>query len=198
MFVFTVKSKKIKLFLLFFISIIAIIIGVSIFRSQHNSEEGIPEKYSTCAKTNEDRVNFLSQFGLQVNCEPLEKQKITIPETFNAVYEKYNEIQKKQGMDLEKYKGKACVRYTYQVLNYKNISEGVRANILVYNNKAIAGDICSVELGGFMHSFLEQTGTSNNSTEVKPSIAINNDEPIKSTFNPTLEPDPRMPNAPVD
>ena len=94
MFVFTVKSKKIKLFLLFFISIIAIIIGVSIFRSQHHSEEGIPEKYSTCAKTNEDRVNFLSQFGWQVNCEPLEMQKVTVPETFNAVYEKYNEIQK--------------------------------------------------------------------------------------------------------
>ena len=62
-------------------------------------------------------------------------------------------MQKKQGLDLEKYKGKTAKRYSYVVTNYPGVPEGVRANMVVYNDKIIAGDICSLELDGFMHGF---------------------------------------------
>lgn len=122
-------------------------------------------KLSTSVKSNEDRVNFLSQFGWEVNPEPLEIVDVNIPETFNATYENYNAIQKKQGLDLSKYKGKTCTRFTYQVLNHKDSPRGTRANILVIKNKIIGGDICSVELNGFMHGFASSEYSEKNSAK---------------------------------
>ena len=57
------------------------------------------QKYSLKAETNDERIGFLQQFGWTVNAEPIEISEVTIPRTFNEVYEKYNEIQKQQGMD---------------------------------------------------------------------------------------------------
>ena len=56
-------------------------------------------------------------------------------------------------VDLSKYKEKTCTRYTYQVLNYKDAAQGVRANVLVLNDKVIGGDVSSVLLNGFIHGF---------------------------------------------
>ena len=64
---------------------------------------------------------------------------------------------RQQGCDLSKYAGKRCKRYTYVIENYPGQAEGVRANILVYKNKVIGGDVCSVELDGFMHGFAQRT-----------------------------------------
>ena len=123
-------------------------------------------KYSVLAEDNDDRIRFFSQFGIEVSPQPIEEVEIAIPTEFNKVYEKYNKIQKENGLDLEKHKGKTCTRYTYNVLNYNNKKEGVRANILVLNGKVIAGDICSVELGGFMHSFNKNTKNKFEKSEV--------------------------------
>ncbi|MGI5967365.1 MULTISPECIES: DUF4830 domain-containing protein [Anaerotruncus] len=104
-------------------------------------------------KTNEQRITFLESFGWQVEPEEEEILEVKIPKELDEVYEKYNEIQKSQGCDLTKYGGKRCKRYTYIVLNYPDQPENVRANIVTYNGKIIGGDVCSVELDGFMHGF---------------------------------------------
>ena len=70
------------------------------------------------------------------------------------MYENYNQVQKAQGCDLSKYGGKKCKRYTYVVKNYPDHPENVRANLLVYKNKLIGGDICSLELDGFLHGLV--------------------------------------------
>ena len=36
---------------------------------------------------------------------------------------------------------------------YENSDGLIRGNILVYDGIVVGGDICSVELGGFMHTF---------------------------------------------
>ena len=105
------------------------------------------------AATNEERLAFLSHFGWEVESDPAEIVGLIIPSEFNEIYENYNAMQKKQGLDLEKYKGKTAKRYSYVVTNYPGVPEGVRANMVVYNDKIIAGDICSLELDGFMHGF---------------------------------------------
>ena len=81
------------------------------------------------------------------NCldEPIEVCEINIPEEFNAVYLRYNELQKSGGYDLSLYRGKRCVRYTYLIPD-----KNARANILVYRGKIIGGDICSITLDGIM------------------------------------------------
>lgn len=111
------------------------------------------KKYSIDASNNEQRIELLNNYGWQVNSEPVEICDIKIPTVFNDVYEKYNQIQKDQGLDLKKYMGKACKRFSYDVTNYPNYSGNVRANILVIEDKVVAGDISSVNLDGFMHGF---------------------------------------------
>ncbi|MEG1448231.1 MAG: DUF4830 domain-containing protein [Oscillospiraceae bacterium] len=106
-------------------------------------------------KNNDDRVNFIKSFGWEVATEPIETINVLIPVEFGDVYKNYNEIQKNQGLDLEKYKGKEVKKYTYEVTNYPKEKKYVHANILVYKNKIIGGDICSVKIDGFMHGFLK-------------------------------------------
>lgn len=109
---------------------------------------------NTLADTNERRLAFLKQFGWEVRPEPEEVAEITIPCEFDQVYQKYNDLQKEQGFDLFKYRGKRVKRWTYVVTNYPG-AEGVlvRANLLIYRNRIIGGDISSAEIDGFMHGF---------------------------------------------
>lgn len=101
-------------------------------------------------KTNEDRIAFLGQFGWQVENEPTEEVTVKIPKTFDKVLSSYNELQLHQGLDLTKYSGKEVSRYTYTVTNYPDYSGKVNANIIVYNNRVIGGDICSSDVDGFI------------------------------------------------
>ena len=69
---------------------------------------------------------------------------------FDEVFSRYNQIQQQAGMDLKPYCGKRVKLWTYRVLNIPSQSE-VRANLMVYKNKIIGGDISSTALDGFMH-----------------------------------------------
>lgn len=108
-------------------------------------------------KTNEDRIKFLGQFGYQVSREPVESVEVKVPADFDRVFSGYNELQKTQGLDLSKYKGKTVTRYTYEIENYpedKNTGGGkVWANLIVWRGRVIGGDICSADPSGFIHGF---------------------------------------------
>lgn len=104
-------------------------------------------------KSEEDVVNFLSQFGWSVDAATCEKQEVTLPDEFDKVFAGYNEIQRAQGLDLSKYKKKKITRYTFEVTNYNGYEGRVLANVLVYRNKVIGGDICSADVSGFIHGF---------------------------------------------
>lgn len=209
MFVFALKPLKQKI-IVYSICIVGLISLLLILGKvfSHKNEFAICSsgKYNLCAKNSEERIGFLSQFGWEVQVEPIEVSEITIPSKFNDTYENYNNIQKEQGLDLSKYKNKTCIKYTYQVLNYKNAPGGIRANILVLNNKVIGGDICSVELNGFMHGFVlpensnfsEMTYNTYATNNVAASPKGNITTPTKSTYTESLEPDPAMPSAPTD
>ena len=109
------------------------------------------------AKTEEQRIDFLESFGWEVEPEAEEILDVLIPKEMDDVFSNYNEIQKAQGCDLTKYAGKRCKRYTYIVNNYPDQPENIRANIVTYKNKIIGGDVCSIELNGFMHGFAAET-----------------------------------------
>ena len=95
---------------------------------------------------------LLISFGWDVDQYPISKEKITIPTEFDKVYSEYNNIQHQAGLDLEQYKGQKGTRYTYKVHNHPTSREDVVANVIVINDKAVAGDICTYSLDGFMHS----------------------------------------------
>ncbi len=105
-----------------------------------------------------DPMSVISEYGWKVDPASLELTEVTIPEKFDEVYEQYNGLQKKQDMNLEKYKGKVAQRYTYKVLNYPENPDKIRINLLVINNKLVAGDVSSIEPGGFMHTLDPEVG----------------------------------------
>ncbi len=104
-------------------------------------------------KTAKDAAEFLSQFGWTVSPEPIETKTVTIPAEFDKVFAAYNEMQKAQGLNLSKYKNKEVTRYTFTVTNYEGYDGTVYANVLVYRNRVIGGDICSADVSGFVHGF---------------------------------------------
>jgi hypothetical protein len=101
-------------------------------------------------KTNEDRVAFIESFGWEVNESAVEIMEVSIPKEFDEVYSTYSELQKSQGLDLEKCAGKRAKRWSYLVLNYPQQDTEVRANLLICDNKLVACDLSSTELNGFM------------------------------------------------
>lgn len=123
------------------------------------SDEQKPIHEGKKLKTNDERVALLNEYGWNVDNEPLEFMEVKIPDVFDGVYNEYNEIQKRQGMDLADYAGKRVMRYTYKINNHPSNEEGVVGNIIVYKNKLIGGDVCSPKLGGFMHGLAETAET---------------------------------------
>ncbi|MBQ4274570.1 MAG: DUF4830 domain-containing protein [Clostridia bacterium] len=104
-------------------------------------------------KTNEDRMAFLGQFGWEVDATPVESTTVTIPAEFDKVFASYNELQRRQGLDLSGYASRTVERYTYTVTNYDGFDGTVLANLLVYRGRVIGGDICSADTNGFIHGF---------------------------------------------
>ena len=106
---------------------------------------------SAVVKSNDDRVAYLQSLGWKISPDPVDEQTITIPHDFTGVYGEYNELQITQGFDLREHAGHEAVRYTYEVENYPNAHDTVYADIIVYRQKVIAGDVQSAALDGFMH-----------------------------------------------
>ncbi len=154
MFIYTVKSSTLKLFGCIFAAIL-IAVTLVIFLPSNDTITVFANGKAvyTDVKDNSERINFLKQFGWEVDKEPLSENAVTVPSTFDTVFSGYNELQKKQGLDLSKYKRKEVTRYTYLVTNYEGYEGKVFANLIVYRGRVIGGDICTESSDGFIHGF---------------------------------------------
>ena len=157
MFVISVKSDKLKKILVTALIFALTVIGGLVYVSKQDS---VPAStiggMNMKATNNNERVTFFAQFGLEVNEEPIEVKEIVIPSEFDENYNKYNEIQKKQGLDLEPFKGVRVKYWSYEILNYpgyENSDGRIRGNLLIYNGIIIGGDVSDISLNGFMHTF---------------------------------------------
>ena len=153
MFIKTFKVKKPSAALAGIILIIFVIIA-AIAIIVH--KVGAPPIYEL--KTESARQGFLSEMGWKVSKE-YEGCKVTmVPEEFNDVYKKYNELQKEQGFNLEKYKGKTVEIYTYSVYNYSGYEDKdcVKCSLMICDGILIGGDVYSTETNGFMQGLRKQ------------------------------------------
>lgn len=157
MFIVSIKGSKLKkIIAVGLVAVFAVIGGIISVSNEKSKPVSAIGGVSLKAGTSEERAAFFSQFGWQVNETPIEIKEVVIPTEFDETYTKYNEIQKSQSLDLERYKGVRVKHFTYEILNYPGYSSDcglIHGNILVYDNTVIGGDVCSVELGGFMHTF---------------------------------------------
>ena len=164
MLIYTAKLTKTKLALFVgavFLVLLLIIAAVSSLKTHDAAGTAaltVSEVSFKNIRDNGDRIAFLNAFGWEVGADPVAIEEVVIPEEFDGVYAQYNELQRYQGLDLEKYRGKTAKRYTYEVTNYPGNEDNVVANLLIYKNRVIGGDVCSTEYRGLMHGFERTAG----------------------------------------
>lgn len=158
MFVVSIKTTRKKLYAAVGLLILCLAVVIISPVAARETSVGVQTKYS--ATNAQERIAFLAQFGWQVKEEPTEVVEIIIPNEFSDVYENYNELQMADGFNLKDYCGKRVKRWTYQVINYPSYEQTdlIFANVLIYEGKVIGGDICNIELDGFMHCFTPPEG----------------------------------------
>lgn len=158
MFIFTAKlnRKRAIMIIVALAVLICAIIMIAGFRSKVSTKPASKQVSTVNIKSNEDRVKYLESFGWKVKAQPTDEQEVVIPKEFSKVYTNYASLQKKQGFELSKYGGIEAKRYTYEITNYPTGEKGIVADIIVYRNEVIAGDVQSTSLNGFMHGLNEK------------------------------------------
>ena len=154
MFIYALRATTLKLFgimLLAAVLLVSLAVMIPAYGSETPVSVETQEQTVTYGKlkTNEERINFLSQFGWEVEETP-EEEEVRIPAEFDRVFAGYNEIQKRQGLDLIKYAGRKVTRYTYRITNWKDTEKTVYATVITYKNRVIGGDLCLPGKGGFV------------------------------------------------
>ena len=148
MFIFTAKFSRGRAVAI--VLLLAVIIACVILLAGRGGDAVTAGEFDAVIKNNSQRVEYLNSLGWEVSEEPIEEQTVLIPRVFSQVYEDYNELQKSQGFDLEKYCGCEAIRYSYSVNNYPGEEGAVIADLLIYRGKVIAGDVQSTSINGFM------------------------------------------------
>ena len=164
MFVYSFKASTVRILgvvCIALVGIIAMVAFVPTYVTAGNADapavqvgtESVSVRYDKI-RTEQDVVNFLAQFGWQVDGKAIEVKEVSVPAEFDKIYAGYNQVQVAQGLDLSRYKGKTLTRYTFKVTNCEGYEGEVLANVLVWRKKVVGGDICSAEItGGFVQGF---------------------------------------------
>lgn len=158
MFVYSIRATTIKFFGVICVALAALITLIAFVPTYANTsaptgtQESKEISYEK-VKTVQDAQKFLAQFGWQTEEASAKTVEVTLPGEFDKVFAGYNELQKRQGLDLSKYRNKGVTRYTFVVTNYPDYEGTVYANVLVYRNRVIGGDVCSADVTGFVVGF---------------------------------------------
>lgn len=157
MFVYSMRAGTLRFFGVVFLALAALVTLIVFVPELQPASAEVSEEVSAVSyekiKDNENRIDFLSSLGWEVENTPIEDTTVQIPKEFDKVFGAYNELQRSQGLDLTEYAGKTVERYTYKVTNYKEHEGTVYANLLIYRGRVIGGDICSADSNGFIHGF---------------------------------------------
>lgn len=121
-----VKIHKILTYITFFIVAVAVTLLVLFFvKKNNNGKEINPESY-------------LKNLGYKF--ELIDEKQIIIPTKFNESMQEYNNLQKLQGFNLEKYIGKICKQQKYSI-HRNNLNDTAVANLLIYRGNVVGGEL---------------------------------------------------------
>ena len=155
MFVYSVRASTVRFFGVVVLTL-AVLIGALAL-----GQSGAVAAYATSGvsfdgiRTNEDRIAFVGQFGIEITGDPKEEVDFRVPSRLEGVLADYNELQKSQGLDLSRYKNKRVTRYTYELDSYGDHSGAVNVNLIVYRNRIIACDVSSTDPAGFIEPLVK-------------------------------------------
>ncbi|MBQ9412648.1 MAG: DUF4830 domain-containing protein [Oscillospiraceae bacterium] len=153
MFIYTLKFDR-KKALFWTVMAALVLIGIVLLVGAAQKASAAPaaaEKAPSLAVKNEKaRVAWLNRNGWQVESPAESEGKVLIPRSFSAVFEDYNELQKKQGFDLSRFCGQEVTMFTYRVTNPEFSGDEVLAVLYVLDSTIVGGDVHSTALDGFM------------------------------------------------
>lgn len=110
------------------------------------------------AKSKEDIMALLTSNGVSASEDCTEKT-VTIPSEFGEVYEAYNDLQKKQGFDLSRYRSREATVYTFPVISVDGAhTDFTEAHVMVCDDKVIGADISSTAIDGGMAALIGDHG----------------------------------------
>ncbi len=144
MFVKTVKIKNVLRAL-----VTVLIVAAIIFAAVYGLNRLIGRK-AVKLSSEAEMIEFLRNLGWETSDQAINIRDVTIPEEWNEVYTKYNDLQKQQGFDLDKFRGEPATVYSFRILNYEEHPDNMVANLLVCDGCLVGADISCTELGGFM------------------------------------------------
>lgn len=148
MFVCTLKFDRKKA--IFTVIMVALVLFGLIMLVTIDTDNSTEEEAPARVASEEKGAQYLSSLGWKAELPALSVENVLIPKSFSDVFNKYNELQLSQGFDLSQYAGKEVRLYTYKITNHES-SDSVLAELYVYKNQVIGGDIHSSALDGFMH-----------------------------------------------
>ncbi len=150
MFVFSFKASKFRiLFAVVLCAFIAFAAIVLLPETEHsvtvNGVQFDRKIRFDGMKTTEDLAEFAENLGFSVDAAPIETVNVKLPTKFDAVLDKYNDIQKSQGFNLAKYKNKEVVRHSFRVTALPDEQslpkEDVLLTFILHKDKIIGGDL---------------------------------------------------------
>ena len=103
----------------------------------------------------EELAQYIASLGYSVDENVYQMREVVIPSKFDEVYTQYNQLQKDNGFDLEKYKGKKVCLHTFGLKDYDGATD-VLCDLLVYKGKVIGGSVYTADVSGFMHGLCKQ------------------------------------------
>lgn len=146
---FMTAKVDMKKILIALAAVAAVIVAIAlIFGGNSSAPTAAPG-----ATDNAARVQFLENYGWQVNASPTQSGQVKIPDKSSELFDRYNALQKSQGYDLSQYTGKTVMRYVYKVNNLPGATDPVYATVLVYENQIIGGDVTDTSPKGVVRSF---------------------------------------------
>ena len=155
MFVYSVRASTVKFFAVIVLTVAVLVGAITIGNSRAVAASGSVGIKFSGIKTNDDRIAFISQFGVEVSGEPSDTVKVCVPKDFDKVIAGYNEIQKSQGLNLEKYKNKKVTRYTYDIDKWGDYEGPVCVNLIIYRSTVVACDVSSKDPTGFVEPLIK-------------------------------------------
>ena len=148
MFIVTAKvPKRRHLLPVALAALLAVVVVLCLRAGKGNADGKSPELR---AETDEARVKYLGSLGWEVDGEPIEILRLTLPEELVEPYRSYNELQLKQGFDLTPFLGETLERCTYAVKNYPGRTDGCQADLYLSDGLIVAGDIVCTGATGFI------------------------------------------------
>lgn len=159
MFVLTLKSKlnkktlkKLVVSIVLIVCAVLTVVGaVNVYDKPSTKANSSNGEFIT-AFEEENAQEFVKQFDKAV-AQLFKHQTIFIPTEFDNTYIDYNNLQKEQGLNLEKYKGKQCQLYIYKLKGYTIDYADAYISLIVYRDSVIAGHISTGVLNSRLYTF---------------------------------------------